>query len=67
MKSGASSKNYSDLLGYGSRSPKHYRNGFAGLKSSPRPALTNLANIGNGSDKDSLSGRSRKSRTRQGI
>lgn len=64
MKSGASSKNYSDILGYGSRSPKHYRNGFAGLKSSPRPAL---ANIGNGSDKDSISGRSRKSRTRQGI
>lgn len=64
MKSGTGSKNYSDLLGYGSRSPKHYRNGFAGLKSSPRPAL---ANIGNGSDKDSLSGRSRKSRTRQGI
>lgn len=64
MKSGAGSKTYSDLLGYGNRSPKHYRNGFAGFKSSPRPAL---ANIGNGSDKDSLSGRSRKSRTRQGI
>ncbi len=64
MKSGSISKNYSDLLGYGSRSPKLYRNGLAGLKTSPRPAL---ANIGNGSDKDSLSGRSRKSRTRQGI
>lgn len=65
MKSGASSKNYSDLLGYGVRSPKLYRsNGFTGLKTSPRPAL---ANIGNGSDKDSLSGRSRKSRTRQGF
>lgn len=63
MKSG--SKNYSDLLGYNiSRSPRHYKNGLSGLKASPRAALTSL---GNGSDKDSISGRSRKPRTRQAI
>lgn len=61
--SGIGNKNYSDLLGYtgsSGRSPRLYKNTLAGLKVSPRAALTNL---GNGSDKDSV--RSRKNRSRQ--
>lgn len=61
--SGIGNKNYSDLFGYtgsSGRSPRLYKNTLAGLKVSPRAAL---ANLGNGSDKDSV--RSRKTRSRQ--
>lgn len=52
---------YSDLLtGYG-RSPRLYKNGYgSGIKSS-RSVLSNIGN----SDKDSISGRSKRNRTRQ--
>lgn len=53
-------KQYSELFGY--RSPRHHHKSiYSGLKS-PRGVLSNI----NGSDKESISGRSRRSRTRQG-
>lgn len=68
----SSSKNYNDLLlgagaysSVGIRSPRHYKNGLSGLKTSPRSTAAIFS--GNGSDKDSISGRSRKGKTRQGF
>lgn len=63
------SKHYSDLLNYNAaRSPRSsIKNGyFGGLKSTAMASRSPISNIVNGSDKDSVSGRSRKSKTRQG-
>jgi len=53
---GSGSSTYGGYLGRASK--LGYRNGFAGFKTSPRGLLSN------GSDKDSVSGKSRRSKTR---